>query len=392
METSAIKGILSRFTGGDATLNLVVQVFLVVLAVVVANYFLRRLLATLETRTRQTATPWDNALVAAARRPLTVAAWVIGIAFAARIVHVETGATIFEAIDPARTVGVIACIAWFLVDFVRNVQDGIVEHKLARGEAVDRTTIDAVGKLLRVSVMITAVLVGLQSLGFSISGVLAFGGIGGIAVGFAAKDLLANFFGGLMVYLDRPFVVGDWIRSPDKQIEGTVEEIGWRLTRIRTFDKRPLYVPNSIFTQITVENPSRMTNRRIYETVGVRYGDLNQVASIVEGIKAMLRAHPEIDQDQTMIVSFNQFAACSLDIMVYTFTKTTAWVRFHEIKQDVLLKIGEVIEAHGAQIAFPTRTLHLSDGVQAMQVEAAATAPAVQGGRAEPALPSRIGA
>ena len=104
----------------------------------------------------------------------------------------------------------------------------------------------------------------MQALGYSISGVLAFGGIGGIAVGFAAKDLLANFFGGLMIYLDRPFSVGDWIRSPDKNIEGTVEEIGWRLTRIRTFDKRPLYVPNSTFTQISVENPSRMLNRRIY--------------------------------------------------------------------------------------------------------------------------------
>jgi len=85
--------------------------------------------------------------------------------------------------------------------------------------------------LLRASIVITAALVILQNLGFSISGVLAFGGVGGIAVGFAAKDLLANFFGGLTVYMDRPFVVGDWVRSPDKNIEGTVEHIGWRLTR-----------------------------------------------------------------------------------------------------------------------------------------------------------------
>ena len=119
---------------------------------------------------------------------------------------------------------------------------------------------DAMAKLLRLSVIITAGLVVLQTLGFSISGVLAFGGVGGIAVGFAARDLLANFFGGLMIYLDRPFSVGDWVRSPDRNIEGTVERIGWRLTVIRTFDKRPLYVPNSVFANIAVENPSRMAS------------------------------------------------------------------------------------------------------------------------------------
>lgn len=379
MDDTPVDKLLAEITGGDATLMLIAQVFLVVLAVVVANFFLRRTLARLEARALQTSTPWDDALITAARRPLTWLAWIVGVAFAAQIVQAETDTAIFQAVVPARTVGVIGCITWFLLQFIRNVQDGVMRQRLARGESLDRTTVDAVGKLLRVSVLITAVLVGLQSLGFSVSGVLAFGGIGGIAVGFAARDLLANFFGGLMVYLDRPFVVGDWIRSPDKQIEGTVEEIGWRLTRIRTFDKRPLYVPNSIFTQITVENPSRMTNRRIYETVGVRYDDIDRLADIVADIKAMLRAHPEIDQEQTLIVNFNQFGASSLDIMVYTFTRTTAWVAFHEIKQDVMLKIAEIIARHGAEIAFPTRTVHLPDGVRLTTV--AATELAAQGAK-----------
>jgi len=369
MNSETLDQLLASMTGGDATLALVFQVFLVVLGVVVANFFLRRLLARLEEKTHLTATPWDNALISAARRPLTVAAWVIGIAFAAQIVQSHTSAPIFQAIGPARTVGIVACIAWFLVRFIGNAQESVLAQRTARGEPVDHTTVDAIGKLLRISVLITAVLVGLQSLGFSISGVLAFGGIGGIAVGFAAKDLLANFFGGLMVYLDRPFAVGDWIRSPDKQIEGTVEHIGWRLTCIRTFDKRPLYVPNAIFTQITVENPSRMTNRRIYETIGVRYDDMDRVPQIVDGIREMLRAHPEIDTDQTLIVNLNQFGGSSVDIMVYTFTKTTVWVRFHEIKQDVMLKIAEVIARHGGEIAFPTRTLHLASAPEGLMPE-----------------------
>lgn len=353
---------LSRLTGGDATLTLVLQVFVVVTVVVVGNFLLRRLLDRLAARTAQTANPWDTVLVQAARRPLPLLAWIVGLAFAARIVQSEADAPLFEAISPVRTVGVIGCLTWFLVRVIGNMQEALLQRQITRGETVDRTTVDAIGKLLRVSVLITAVLVGLQSLGFSISGVLAFGGIGGIAVGFAAKDLLANFFGGLMVYLDRPFAVGEWIRSPEKEIEGTVEEIGWRLTRIRTFDKRPLYVPNAVFTQITVENPSRMSHRRIKEHVGVRYGDMAVVAAIVTDIKAMLRGHPDIEQSQTMIVNVDAFGASSVDILIYTFTRTTVWVEYHEIKQDVLLKIAGIVTAHGAEIALPTRTVHLAAG------------------------------
>ena len=99
-----------------------------------------------------------------------------------------------------------------------------------------------------------------------------------------------------MIHLDRPFKVGDWICSPDKQIEGTVEEIGWRQTRIRAFSKRPIYVPNSIFMHIVVENPSRMSHRRIYETIGIRYDDIHAIAAIVDDVKKMLMNHEEIDK------------------------------------------------------------------------------------------------
>ncbi|HEY9120256.1 MAG TPA: mechanosensitive ion channel domain-containing protein, partial [Marinobacter sp.] len=149
-----------------------------------------------------------------------------------------------------------------------------------------------------------------------------------------------------------------------RNIEGTVEHIGWRLTTLRTFDKRPLYVPNAVFTTISVENPSRMLNRRIYETIGIRYADVSGMAEIVAEIRTMLENHEDIDQDQTIIVNFLAFNASSLDIMIYTFTKTIEWVRFHEVKQDVLLKISDIIEGHGAEVAFPTRTLHLPDGVR----------------------------
>lgn len=349
-----------QLVSGDALLALSVQIFLVVLGVVAVNFFLRRLLARLEARSGQTKTPWDDALLSALRRPLTWLAWIIGVAFAAQIIEVQTQAVVFKAVPVARTVGVIVCLAWFLIRFITNVQVAVVAQRKARGEPLDHTTVEAIAKLMRISVIITAALVSLQSLGFSISGVLAFGGIGGIAVGFAAKDLLANFFGGLMVYLDRPFAVGDWIRSPDKVIEGTVEDIGWRLTRIRTFDLRPVYVPNAIFTQIAVENASRMKHRRIYETIGLRYDDMACVAPVVADIKAYLEGSPDIAQSETLMVNLVGFSASSVDIMIYAFTRTTVWAEFHALKQEILLEVAAIVQRHGAQIAFPTRTLHIS--------------------------------
>ncbi len=337
----------------------ITQVFIVVLSVLVINFIQKRVLSRLVSRLRPTDKTWDDAVVEALQKPLSLFVWIVGIAFAAQIVQAKTGAVIFGAIEPVRDIGVIATITWFLIRLIRRVEKNIVRKGQSTEEFYDRTTVDVTGKILRMSLIITAVLVTMQTLGYSISGILAFGGIGGIAVGFAAKDLLANFFGGLMIYLDRPFAVGDWIRSPDQEIEGTVEEIGWRLTIIRTFDKRPLYVPNSIFTSISVENPSRMENRRIYETIGIRYDDIDKMNSIINDVKQMLLQHPEIDTTKTLIVNLNSFAPSSLDFFIYTFTKTTEWVRFHEIKQEILLKVSDIISSHSAEMAFPTSTIHL---------------------------------
>jgi len=356
MENDLIK-LITDWTGANTW---VMQVFVIVFLALLLDFVQRKLLRRLQRRLQSTRNPWDDAVVLAAARPVSLLIWLLGITFAADIVRAETHAPIFDAVGPLRHVGVIAALAWFLVRMTTNVQQSIIQRGLASGEPYDRTTADAVGKLLRVSVLITAGLVILQTLGFSVSGVLAFGGIGGIAVGFAAKDLLANFFGGLMIYLDRPFNVGDWIRSPDREIEGTVENIGWRLTTIRSFSKRPIYVPNSMFASISVENPSRMSHRRIKETIGIRYEDAGKMQAIVTAVEAMLRTHPEIDDSQTLMVHFNAFAPSSLDFFIYTFTHTTNWTKYHAIKQDVLLKIEKIIADAGAEIAFPTSTIHLA--------------------------------
>lgn len=341
------------------------ELFLVVLGVVTLNFVLKFVLLFLQKRVDASENIWDDAVFAAINPPLRALVWVLGLSFAAEyIVAEDTESLLSELVAPFRTVGVVTVLTWFLTRLVGEVSRNLVRQKSRKGEPVDQTTVDAIAKLLRASVVITGVLVILQSLGFSISGVLAFGGVGGLAVGLAAKDLLANVFGGLTIYLDRPFSQGDWIRSPEKDIEGVVENIGWRRTAIRRFDKRPLYVPNAVFTNITVENPSRMTNRRIKETMGIRYDDVSKVAPIMNDIRAMLKAHEDVDQNQIVLVYFDSFGAHSLDFFIYCLTVTREWEKFHQVKQDVLLKVHDIVEQHGAEMAFPTTTLHVPEPVQ----------------------------
>lgn len=336
-----------------------IYVFLIVFATLLARYLMRHVLDRVAVHLDRTHTLHDDAVLDAVRRPLGWGIWTFGVLFAAEVAGSGTDNALFAYIDPIRDVALMALIGWFAIRYISFLESHVADPTYGTGR-VDAATASAVGKVLRASVAITVLLMALQSLGFSVTGVLAFGGIGGIAIGFAARDLLANFFGALMIFLDRPFAVGDWIRSADRQIEGTVEDIGWRLTRIRTFDQRPLYVPNSVFATLTVENPSRMRNRRINETVGVRYDDMAAVKRIVDDIRSMLQGHEEIDADRTLIVNLLEFGASSVNIMVYTFTRTTDWIAFHGIKEDVLLRIAGIVEGHGAEMAFPTSTVHLA--------------------------------
>lgn len=306
----------------------------------------------LEVIANKTKFQWDNVIISALKTPISTLLWCwpatvsIGLVMQSYIEHS------LDWLTTLKMLLVIAIFIWIILRLINNVEEYVLQQKKR-----DESTVQAIAKVARLLFIIMGVLSVMQTLGLSLSGLLTFGGVGGLIVGLAAKDLLSNFFGGMMLYFDRPFKLGDWIRSPDRQIEGTVERIGWRMTIIRTFDKRPLYVPNSVFTNIVVENPSRMSNRRIYETIGLRYEDAHKVDGIIKEVKVMLENHPDLDMSQTLIVNFNAFGPSSLDFFIYSFTKTVNWVHFHEVKQDVLLKVMGIIHDHGADVAFPTQTL-----------------------------------
>jgi len=340
-------------------LYLVLDTLLIFFAAIAVQFFAVRAVRLALKAAHKTRNYWDVSALEALKKPLILLVW--GVAISSVLIkwlpllHLSDT----SLVEDIRRSTLLAAITWFVWGLVYRVEKYMLADDTHQSQ-FDQTTINAFSKAIRCVIVVVGVLLLLQSFNYNISSLLAVGSIGGIAISFAAKDLLANFFGGLMIYLDRPFSIGDWVRSPDREIEGTVEHIGWRRTVIRTFDKRPLYVPNSVFTNIAVENPSRMSNRRFYETIGIRYSDAINGAAIVADVKAMLKAHEAIDTNQTMIVNINKFADSSIEFFIYTFTKTTNWVEFHEIKQQLLMEIYQIIQSHGAEVAFPTQTIELN--------------------------------
>ena len=250
----------------------------------------------------------------------------------------------------------------------------------------DATLGRMVARLLKAAICLCVMLLFGEYLGVSFAGLLTFGGIGGIAIGLASKNILGNFFSGLMLYFDRPFDIGDWVRSPDRKVEGTVMEIGWRMCKIMTFEHYPLYVPNDVFSSISIENIGRISSYRIKLQVGLRYEDADKVQAVAEGLEKMLQQDEGIDRDQTILVCFDEFADSSLNLMIYCYANTSDWIRFMKIQHNVYLKIIGVVHGLGADFAFPTRTLYLEKDAAAVPA-AAPVAPVPPRPKAESALP-----
>lgn len=310
--------------------------------------------------------PWEYGLLVSLHKPLNVFIWLVGISLFFDIIGSYNAGkgVIFQVIPTLRKIIIVFCLLWFSLSFIKEIEKILMNPK-ENGRHLDKTTVRAIGQVLRVIVIITSIFVILQStFGVGASAILAFAGGGGLTIGLAAKDMIANLFGGLMIFLDRPFVIGDRIRSHDKDLEGYVEHIGWRLTCVKNLDKVPVYIPNSIFLTDTIENPSRMTHRRIKTQLGIRYQDVDKVQEIAKAITQMLKQHHEIDRSEAIIVNLLQCGPSSLDYFISAFTITIDYEEFHRVQQEILLKILQIIKQYGAECAYPTTVVQLPQEIK----------------------------
>ncbi len=335
---------------------------LVAFGFVLAGFLLRLILNKVVTHrlaafAAKSETQADDLATAAIVSPLGLILPVVGIYLAVRILL--QSAEMRVTTDKIFAVASILVVTWTLFKLADALSVLLNELAAKTDSKLDDQIVPLLRKTLKIFLAILAFVLSAQNLGYSVSGLLAGLGIGGLALAMASKDTLANLFGSVMILIDRPFHVGDWITFPGG--DGVVEEVGMRSTRVRTFAKTVVSIPNQALANATVENHSLMPKRRIKFTLGVTYeSTVAQVKGLVTAIETYLKGNPDIDQE-FMLVKFTDFNDSSLDIFVYCFSVTTDWTKHLSVKQDVNLKIMSLVEEMGMGIAYPTQTVHLVD-------------------------------
>lgn len=304
-----------------------------------------------------------NAVVESIYLPALIFLWLNTIFFVLNnfpIIESNLYAAIYKFLTKVRLISNTILMGWFFMKFISNFEQLLLQGRL-KSKFQDQTTIHAVSKIARVLASLIIIMCAFPIFGMPVSGLVALGGGSALIVGIAAQQVFANYLGGLIIYSDRHFKVGDWVYSPDKNIEGVIESINWRTTSIRTFEKRALYVPNSIFSSITLINATRMTHWPIKEIVPLRYQDIHLLETITKDIKVMLSKRKEIDKAQPILACLEKFSTYSLDIVVIAHTTTSDRNEYREILHKILLEIYSIVKYHEAEIAIPKQVVQLHE-------------------------------
>jgi MscS family membrane protein len=269
---------------------------------------------------------------------------------------------------------IILAFTWLLLRLV-DVFAAVVSERLTSSGRVSVTTVVPLGRrTLKAVFVLLAVLAMLQNLGFNITGIVAGLGVGGLAIALAAQKSIENLFGGVTLIADQPVRVGDFCRFGDKL--GTVEDVGLRSTRVRTLDRTVITVPNADFSQMPIESFAPRDRIRLFTMLGLRYETTpDQLRYVLENLRRMLLDHPMVDPDPAR-VRFIGFGASSLDLEVFAYVKTSDWAEFLATREDIYLRIMDVVEEAGTGFAFPSQTLYTTEdtGLDADRAAAAAKA------------------
>jgi len=248
---------------------------------------------------------------------------------------------------------------------------------------LDDMLVPMVRRALKVAIVAFGVVFIAGNLDINISSLLAGLGIGGIAFALAAKDTVENLFGSMTVVLDRPFKIGDWVVIGD--LEGTVEEVGLRSTRIRTFHNSLITVPNSRLVQASVDNLGERRYRRVKCMISIHYNTpAEKIEAFCEGIRELIRRHPYTRKDYYNVY-FNQFAESALNILLYAFHEVPDWTTELRERHRLFVDIVRLAQRLGVEFAYPTQTLHIASVPPAFQAGAAAGGEQAVADVAEPA-------
>jgi MscS family membrane protein len=318
----------------------------------VVEYFLEVYVQKL---TQKTETRWDDFLVESAKKPVSFIVMLLFFSFtySNMMMTVTVNSYLKWSIDIVLSFAFI----WLFYGLV-NVITGFLADVTSRTESkLDEQLVPLLGKTLKVFVVVIGVLFVIQNSGYNVASVLAGLGIGGLAVALAARDTLANFFGSITIFLDKPFQIGHWINVNGQ--EGIVEEVGFRTTRIRTFYNSVISVPNSVMASTAVDNLGMREYRRILTRINLTYSTPpEQLEAFVEAVKGLVVSNPSMRKD-LYEVHFNDFGPHSLDVMIYVFLKVPNWHAELQERHNFFMDILRVAKETGVEFAFPTQTVHI---------------------------------
>lgn len=315
----------------------------------------RFILGSLRLKVGKTKTLFDDEVLKALEEPIRLVPIILGAFFALQFLNLEDSYQ--DLADKLVRSLITAAIFWALFRAIKPLS-----ALLSRLEAIFTDVMLAwMVKAIKLLVAFIGVAAVLEIWGIQVGPILAGLGLFGVAVALGAQDLFKNLIAGILIIAERRFNLGDWIRV-DGVVEGTVEQIGFRSTMVRRFDKAPVYVPNTNLSDNAVTNFTAMTHRRIYWHIGVEYAStIDQLRDIRDKIEAYILASDEFagPDEVATFVRIDRFSDSSVDIMLYCFTRTTQWGEWLEIKERLAYAVKEIVEGAGASFAFPSQSLYV---------------------------------
>ncbi|MDY0164167.1 mechanosensitive ion channel family protein [Desulfobotulus sp.] len=328
-----------------------ILLFFLMLRRTVVQWALQRL----KNLSQKTTTRLDDEVVASLEPPIRLLPIILGIFFALRFLELQGAAAEFsEKIIRSMVAFMIFWALYSAIPPIFRLFDQIKER-------IGQALLDWTQKAVKIAVMVIGAATILEMWGIKVGPVLAGFGLFGVAVALGAQDLFKNLISGILILTERRFGTGDWIHV-EGVVEGTVEQIGFRSTRIRRFDKAPVFVPNSRLSDNTLTNFSAMTHRRIYWVIGLEYRTaLDALRRIRDRIENHLLQNEKIvnPPEVPLFVRVDRFSDSSIDLMVYCFTRTTIWGEWLAAKEGLALAIKAIVEEEGASFAFPSRSLYI---------------------------------
>ncbi len=344
---------LSKNIFGVPIGNIIIASLSFILIIILRGYFSRFLSSCLLFFARKTKTKIDDYLVVDIQAPIKFLFTILAFDLFFQFTFIDnTISNIF-----LNTL-IIIDIFWFLYSLTPTLNFLIFNKKQRKN--ISNELKNFIIRLIRIVIIMIAFITILDSFGVDVSALIASLGLGGLVFALAAKDTASNLFGSIAIMLDHSIKIGEWIKV--NGAEGTVEDIGMRTTKIRTFEKSIIVVPNSIVATSNIENFSRRGVRRIKMVIGITYStNVSQIENIVKNIRQMLRGHPNIAKNQTLLVYFDRFDDSSLGIFIYAFTNTSDWEKYLQIREDINLKIIQIVQNAGSDFAFPSHTLYVED-------------------------------